>query len=180
MIKRFISPFRLLLLLLQLSFVSCADYTSKKKVVLHHYSDNKIVKSDSIDLVLERKETGVKYLYTSGVDTLACSFLKSSDSTFIYQKKSCPLESTKIVCINNHSYCVEKYLYDETDIIDEECDLFYCKEYGLLILYDRGWCNLVITIEYDAIAEKIIETVFSDTTGFYLGNLSIPPPLNRE
>jgi hypothetical protein len=42
--------------------------------------------------------------------------------------------------------------------------------------FNDGWNDLIFSMQFDSISAKLVESILSDRTGFYL--IDIPPPPN--
>ncbi|MCG8581133.1 MAG: hypothetical protein MI866_14530 [Bacteroidales bacterium] len=103
-----------------------------------------------------------------------------NDSILVGQNVIFKLRKTRVYNINGANYTVYKYVYNDEQISDEEEDVFFTDEYG--VLYDRlWWFSYGSSYEYDSISTKLVEYITSDTTGFFKDKILPPPPeLNND
>lgn len=170
-------------LILILTLVSCSNLRtepSEKLVLLNHYHNDKIFRTDTISLAKLTNNNTIKYLYKFQNDTLGFSFEKYAlnDSSINLFNLRYPLISTKNIMVNGENFKIEKYFYDEKDAVDEESSYFYNDSYGFLVIFNDGWSDLSFTLEYDSISKILIENILQDRTGFYMEN--IPPPADKR
>ncbi|MFB6342774.1 hypothetical protein ACE1ET_13680 [Saccharicrinis sp. FJH62] len=173
-----------LVFLIILSSCSLKEQNCKKhynNVLIHYYVRGNIKNTDSVNLITCINNDTISYTFIHDTDTLAYSYRKSakSDSSIIFFGIPCPLITTKQIVINDTAYIIKKYLYDKIDVSDEEANLFYCENYGLLVGYSNFLYGLTFSIDYDSISEKLIHDIISDRTGFYENYFVPPPPLEE-
>ena len=85
-----------------------------------------------------------------------------------------PLIRTKKIIINENEYSIKKYYYDVENSVDEESSFYYNKNYGLLVGFNDGCADLIFSMKYDQISEKLIDSIINDRTGFYTTEIEIP------
>ncbi len=130
---------------------------------------HRLIKEDSIIYItrIPKKNHVMEVYKLMDVD----SILKGEEATF-------RLIKSKNYNVDDVNYVVYKYLYDEIGI-DEEEDVFFTKEYG--IIYNRlWWFEYGSSYEYDSISTKLVRLITSDTTGFFKEIIAPPPPLSGK
>ncbi len=153
-----------------------------KSILLNYYrnySDSVCIwKTDSILISKSIENDTLRFIYKQDIDTLGISFCKSvdNDSSIYMYGKNCPLVLKKTYKINNRDFTIEKYYYDDENSEDEESSFYYNKDYGLLVEFNDGWMDLILSIEYDGNSKILIDSIINDWSGFYSGNFLIPPP----
>lgn len=155
--------------------INCTAKKDNDIVLVKRYVHGKLERIDSLYLKKSQNKNLISYNYILNKDTLDYSFLKSSknDSIIYFWGLNCSLVSERVYIVNNHSFKILKYYYDEEDSFDEESSFFYNEKYGFLLGYNNGWSNLIFTMESDKFSKILIDSIINDTTDFYSGKVHL-------
>lgn len=141
-------------------------------VLIHRYGflkANEVIDTDTSYLKLIEDSASTITLYQGQPFSDSSVFeaiikYKSEDSILQYRNQSCRLVDSKTYSINDGNYRVDSYYYDVESSSDEECTIYFCEAFGLLIVYNDGWLMMGEIFEYNDESNTLIKAVLSDTT----------------
>ncbi|WP_430817102.1 hypothetical protein [Carboxylicivirga sp. RSCT41] len=173
------------IIIIFLFMLSCAKIENKNNLLIGYEKDHSHRGMSVVDTVrTQRIITGDSIFYVTQIPKKnhVMKVRKSyhNDSILVGQNVIFELHKTKVYKINGANYTVYKYVYNDEQSSDEEEDIFFTDEYG--VLYDRlWWFSYGSSYEYDLISTKLVEYITSDTTGFFKEKILPPPPkLNKD
>ena len=85
-----------------------------------------------------------------------------------YFKKEIPLRDSRTIEIDGQKLTIKKYYYDEPRTYDEEEDVYFVDNKGL-ILTTGGLLGWYSTFDNNS-NQKLIDYIVSDTTDFFRNN----------
>lgn len=107
------------------------------------------------------------HLYNNPDSTIGHFFYKKdskNDSILFEFSFPAKLVDVKKYVVLNKEYTVSAYWYDEEDKHDEESMIYYCKDYGTLIVVDYGWYTIPGIFMYDDISFELCKNILSDSS----------------
>ena len=68
--------------------------------------------------------------------------------------------------LDSKSFVIERYRYDKPDVEDEQQNIYFNNELGLLVTHSSMWLTTV-TYEANWISIQLINEIVNDDTGFF-------------
>ena len=174
---------RIIKIIALLLIVAACDnkLTTEKQIIKYSHYDlfGKLIKTELWGLEIKKTGNSLTNTYYDLNDSLNnhadVDFNMDYDSTIVYNGEVCQKKGQKTFKINDTTITVKRYLYDIVNSSDDELDLYFIENYGLIglksawldfELYDRGR-------KFDKILMKRLR---KDTTGFFRFD-GLPKPI---
>ena len=160
------------------------DFVPRKSVVVSEYSLFDSLRHSN-NFRLEKTVHGdkVEYIYREvglpdSLINYSVTYLNQSDS-IIYHGEQFAITNTQEISMNNKSYKILKYSVD-SDIADNDENIFILKDYGLLIIKSIDWGNYVTFNDEQKSINLILDTLKEDKSGFFKYHNKKAAPNNGE
>jgi hypothetical protein len=165
---------RQLIVLVFLLLVSCprdgAGQTTTREVVIDFFINSSVRWTEEAYLIIERGngESSFVYCDPNDVDTYYVERVvrKNKDPFIIMDQDTCLKTSEKEYPMGEKSFTVERFRYDLEDVEDEERDVFFNDELGVLVLNSIHW-NTWMTFSNDSATALLIDMIVADDAFFY-------------
>jgi hypothetical protein len=168
-----------ILSVITLSVISSCSQSFKydsKAIIIEHTNDIPEIKTypqDSAYINYSLKNDTVYCYYLEENITLTENtlifymFRKSTltDTVFYMFNQKCKFQGSKEYNIENGIAVVNKYYYDVPNSNDEELEIYYTDEFGIILTYNRPWGNIDIFRICEK-SNKLIEKLINDKSGF--------------
>lgn len=142
-----------------------------RKVIVKEYSIFDSLRNSN-ELWLEKKifTNRIEYLYReNGLSDSLVNYeivhFRQSNS-LKYHNEFFTLTSTKVLSVNNKTYKIFKYSID-SDIPDNDENIFIIEDYGLLTIRSVDWGNYLTFSDEQKNIKLVIDSLLDDDTGFF-------------
>jgi len=164
----------LILIIVASAAVGCQDDSEEIDVELCFFDNLELKECYNINLKIDTNENSVVYEYFDDTENKeykpTIDRLTNTDSIIACDYLYCSITDYRDYIIDNKSYRVNKYFYDEEFSVDEEYEFFFSDSVGLLISSGGVWGRHT-TYSSNKLSELLIISIKEDSTGFWLLNI---------
>lgn len=128
-----------------------------KRMTPYDTLDSKLAKKDSSDYL--------KYEIILSENDFVFDkyFFNQKTKGLIYEDSiNCILTDSVIINTSSRDFMVYKYFFDIDEVADEESNLFYVQEYGILVGYNVGWFVMNYAKISDETSKELVESILKD------------------
>lgn len=163
----------LILIILASAAVGCGGF-EERDVELCLFDNLELKECYNINLKIAVNENNVVYEYFDSTENKeykpTIDRLTTTDSIILCDYWDCPITDYRDYIIENKSYRVNKYFYDEEFSVDEEYEFYFSDTVGLLISTGGFWGGHA-TYSSNRLSDLLINSIKQDSTGFWLLNV---------
>lgn len=149
------------------SLFSCNQYFDDNRnipVKIHsydYYQKDKINSTQTfyLDRIIENDSLVLNYKYNESTDTLIFLLKKpiNREDIIIWHDTKSPLVSVDTHIVKGKQLKVQKFIYDVVNSSDEECFVYYCEQYGCILIDNYSHYGIVYSLEYDDVTKELAE-----------------------
>jgi hypothetical protein len=147
-----------------------AGQTTTKEVFIDFFINASVKWTEEAYLIIERGNGESSFVYCDHNDVDAYYVdrvvRKNKEPFIIMDKDTCLKTSEKEYPMGVKSFTVERFRYDLKDVEDEERDVFFNDDLGILVLNSIHW-NTWMTFSYDSATKSLIDKIIADDAFFY-------------
>jgi len=154
--------------------VSCPRYgtgqTTTREVTIDFIINSSVKWTEEAYLIIERGNGESSFIYCdrNDFDTYYVEkVVRENINPFILMDKdTCLKTSEKEYSMGGKSFTVERFRYDLKDVEDEERDVFFNDDLGVLVLNSIHW-NTWLTFSNDSTTALLIDLIVADDSIFH-------------
>lgn len=142
-----------------LTLESCNRSKETSVVFVNSFVSDSLINKTQLELEIINENDCLNYIYTYyDSKKTKYSIFKACELSAYYNNVECSLVKIEEYLIENGSYEILTYLFDEENSVDEELILFFNKDYGLIMEYSKHW-NLSKTFISDETTQELISQI---------------------
>ncbi|MDW7691005.1 hypothetical protein R9C00_20375 [Flammeovirgaceae bacterium SG7u.111] len=154
---------KLFILFFSLGLDACG--TKHKKVIERSYNFGEIQRTT--ELLLNIKDENYQYglFLDDGSYNISYEFkFNPSEKSLVFFDIDCKPIDSKAFIFNDKSYIIHNFLYDDPNAIDEELNIYFNKEFGLMAFRELIFNGHITWTNSNA---QLIQKLEFDSTGFF-------------
>jgi len=166
---KYCSLFMLFLFLLVLHVRCDIKQATKMEVSIEFIINSSVKWTKEAYLIIERNNNESSFIYCDR-DSMDSYYLekvvkKNGDSFIVMDDNICLKTAEKEYLLGEELFTVERYRFDIAKTEDEERDIFFNRQLGVLVSNSIHW-NTWMTFSRDSVSRSLIDKIIIDETFF--------------